>query len=288
MAKIFGVDDICQDLWRLGISEGDTILVRADLGKVGRIKGGSKAFIEALLCAVGKQGTLVSLAFTSGYSLLNIKQSRNDEVFTAQSKSYAGSLPNAMLSWPGSKRSLHPMCSYVAIGKDADIVTRGHDEKSLAYEPIRRVIELNGKNVLIGCVSSSPGFTTAHLAESDLGYLRKLPIFPRLRCKHYQSKDGSVKVFRRRDPGLCSASFYKFYSHYVLQGVLCTGLVGSAYSIAAPSHDCYKIEYELLKANQKFNLCDSPNCFVCNAGRWDQVHMLPGFLLRRLFKRLQN
>jgi len=93
-------------------------------------------------------------------------------------------------------------------------------------------MDLNGKVVLVGCVSDSPGFTTAHLAEVDLG-LHKRVIMPRLNVAKYYDENGQLKIFMRNDPGLCSNSFWKFYSYYVKRGVLNTGMVGNAYSILA-------------------------------------------------------
>lgn len=84
-----------------------------------------------------------------------------------------------MLSHPKAFRSKHPTNSYVAIGKNAKYIFGNHDENSGSYEPIRKIVELEGKMILIGCVESSPGFTTTHLAEVDLG-LHKRIIFPNL------------------------------------------------------------------------------------------------------------
>ena len=70
------------------------------------------------------------------------------------------------------------MCSYVAIGKKAQLITQSHNADSPAYDPVRKIVEANEKCILVGCVGTSPGFTTTHLAEADLGYLKKLPILP--------------------------------------------------------------------------------------------------------------
>jgi len=91
--------------------------------------------------------------------------------FRIDTPTYAGALPQKMMEMQESRRSRHPTCSFVAIGKNAELVTTGHGPQSPAYEPVRKIIDLHGKMALVGCVSSSPGFTTAHLAESDLGLL---------------------------------------------------------------------------------------------------------------------
>lgn len=278
-------DKMKSDFQRIGIEHGDTILIRASLGAVGRIAGGADAFIDALLESVGDEGTIVSLAFTSGTFL---KIPKKYEAFDISKKSYAGALPNTMLKRKGACRSRHPMCSYVAIGAHADNLTKDHNERSPAYEPVRKIIELGGKCILVGCVKNSPGFTTTHLAEADLGYLNTLPVFPWLRSIYYKADDGSLKLFRRKDPGLCSNSFYKFYALYVREGILSTGFIGNAYSILAPANKCYEIDLEALRKNRKFNICDSKDCWTCNAGRWDRVHRAPIYFARIMAKKISN
>lgn len=276
---------LLSDFRSLGVSRGDTLLIRGSLGAVGRIEGGSNSVISCLLDAVGPEGTVVSLAFTGGAFL---RRPRKEDAFGMTKKSYAGALPNAMLVWPSARRSRHPMCSLVAIGKNAEYIISGHNEFSNAYEPVRKIIELRGKCVLLGCVKSSPGFTTTHLAEADLGYLDSLPVVPWLLSAYYEAVDGELKLFRRKDPGLCSNSFYKFYALYVREGVLSTGFVGKAYSILAPAKECYEIDLETLRKDRKFNICDSNDCWTCNVGRWDRIHRAPAYFVRKIAKRVRN
>uniref|UniRef100_A0A3B0LX20 Aminoglycoside N(3)-acetyltransferase n=1 Tax=Arsenophonus endosymbiont of Trialeurodes vaporariorum TaxID=235567 RepID=A0A3B0LX20_9GAMM len=274
---------IVEQLYNLGIGKNDVVLIRADLVNIGRIEGGASGFIDALLDKVGEGGTIISLAFTKG--CLFIKKPKIENAFEISKKSYAGALPNAMLRHPNALRSKHLMCSYVAIGKYASYLTADHDENYPAYEPIRKLIDLEGKCVLIGCVKSSPGFTTTHLIESDLGLL-KLNVFPSLNRVYYKSAAEEYKIFKRKDPGLCSNSYYKFYSNYVNEGILQTGRIGKAYSIIVPAKESYRIEKQILALDYKFNICDSPDCFVCNIMRWDRLHKIPLFVVRKIIKKL--
>lgn len=276
--------DLMRNFSQMGICTGDIILIRASLGAVGRVSGGAKTFIDALLKTVGAEGTIVSLAFTDSSF---VKKPNIENAFDVKKKSYAGALPNMMLQQDNAFRSRHPMCSYVAIGKFAEQITKNHDEKSPAYEPIRKIVELNGKCMLVGCVDSSPGFTTTHLAEADLGLL-SLSVFPKLRSTFYKTQNGEIKLFRRTDPGLCSNSFYKFYALYVKNKILTTGFIGNAYSIIAPAKESYQIEFIALKNNHKLNICDSNMCYTCNAGRWDRIHHAPGYFLRLISRKLRK
>jgi aminoglycoside N3'-acetyltransferase len=275
--------DLVDDFINLGICKGDVVLIRASLGSIGRITGGAQAVVDALLEVVGEEGTIVSLAFTTGSFF---RKPKKKDAFHSMKESYAGALPNQMIKRIDSLRSRHPLCSYVAIGRHAKEITGDHDHDSPAYEPIRKIIELHGKNVLVGCVSSSPGFTTTHLAEQDLGMF-KIPMFSSFFKTYYRDESGGLVIFQRKDPGLCSKSFYKFYAHYVKSGILKTGFIGGAYSILAPSHECYEIDKSILSADKKFNICDSIDCVMCNAMRRDRLHRIPIFIAGRLWKRLR-
>ena len=186
-----------------------------------------------------------------------------------------------MLNHSKALRSQHPTNSYVAIGKYAEYITKDHNEFSGAYEPIRKIIELNGKMLLIGCVSSSPGFTTTHLAEVDLG-LHKRIILPSLDGVYYK-KNNEIKIFKRKDVGSCSSTFYKFYSFYVKNELLFQGYVGNAYTVLADAKKIYRLDLEILKKNSKITICHNPRCMLCRARRWDNLIDMPIFIIRYLY-----
>ncbi len=274
------IENLKSDLERIGIKKGDTLLVRADLGKIGKLETKKREdYINFMLEAVGKEGTIVGLSFTSGFF---IKKNKNI-IFDGTNKSYTGAFANTMLKHPNALRSKHPTNSYVAIGKNAEYILKNHDETSGAYEPIRKIIELNGKMILIGCVESSPGFTTTHLAEVDLG-LHKRIIFPTLNGVYYK-KGEEVKLFKRTDIGSCSLTFYKFYGYYVKNELLQQGYVGNAYSIMIGAKEAYDLDKKILRYNPKITLCENPSCMLCRARRWDNLIDMPLWLLRVIFSK---
>jgi aminoglycoside N3'-acetyltransferase len=268
------------DFLRLGIAPGDVVLARAAYRAVGKPGAGGADFLAELLDFLGDQGTVACLAFTKGGFRW---QASRLEPYTLTTPSYAGALPNAMLAHPAAHRSRHPQCSFVAIGRHAQAITAGHGPDDGAYEPMRKLIALNARMLVAGCVASNPGFTTTHLAEVDLG-LHRRRIGRWLYVSRYLDDHGRVRIFQRRDPGCCSNSYWKFYAAYVRHGILTTGTVGNAYAICAPAAQCYAIEREILARDSRFNLCDSPDCLTCNALRWDRIHRWPAWLVRRALR----
>lgn len=254
-------EQLINNLKALGLTKGDVVFVRADLGSVGRTEERLKdIIIDVFFDVLGEEGTLVSLSFTKQFPIFKVNK---DYVFDKKTKSTSGAFPNIMLEHPSSFRSSHPTSSIVAIGKKAEYLTFEHDEKSLCYYPMKKLVELDAKMMLIGCVESNPGFTTVHLVQQELG-LTKRNILCGLVAVKYK-KDNQVKTFVRKDIGGCSKGFNKFYEEYEKKSLLKKGLVGKAESILIRAKEAYDLEYELLKKNNKFFMCDNEKCLFCRA-----------------------
>lgn len=272
----------------LGLAPGDSVLVRAAVGAVGRVKGGlGEALIGALRDAVGPQGTLVGLAFTRNFPLFRLDPGY---VFRADTAPTTGALAKLLLEQPGARRSRHPTNSFVAIGAGAERVLEGHDETAPCFLPMRALLELRGKQVLIGCAESSPGFTTVHWAQHELGLSTRSLLSGRVGVLY--EKDGEVRRFRRRDIGGCSRGFARFYSDYVRAGVLKTGQVGRAYAIAVDAAQAYPIEYQRLRRDPRYALCDDALCLFCR-GSWlynkrDMPAFYPRYALHLLQQRVRR
>lgn len=276
---MFSIEKLKSDLERLGVKSGDTLLVRADLGSIGKLTTKNrKDYIQFLLDTVGTEGTIIGLSFTKGFFIK--KDTKN--IFQDSSKSYTGSFANLMLKHTDSIRSTHPTNSYVGIGKNAKYILENHNEHSGAYDPISKIIELNGKMILIGCAGRSPGFTTTHLAEVDLELHKKI-IWPTLNGGLYYKED-QVHVFKRKDLGSCSSTFFKFYGFYIKEEVLEQGYIGNAYSLLIDAQKAYDIDYMTLKNNPKITICDDKSCMLCRARRWDNLKDLPLYIMRQVFK----
>ena len=56
-------EKIKEDLIQLGIQKGDTLFLRVSYRAIGKIDGGPKVFLDALLDAIGPEGTIILSAF---------------------------------------------------------------------------------------------------------------------------------------------------------------------------------------------------------------------------------
>lgn len=269
------------DLRQLGIEQGDIVLVRAGLRALGPLREKEKpgkVFIEALLEAVGPQGTIVGLPFTLAF--LRVNRHRDYVFDPATTPTYTGGFASAMLEWPGVVRSPHPSTSFAAIGRDAAKLLSGHDETAPSFWPMKALLERDGKMLSMGCIASGPGFVTVHWLRHELGLtLRNIM---RKRWHVYYRKGGETKLYTVDGIDGCSHGFRKFYGGYVEAGALKTGYVGRAYSALIKARDAYSVERAMLEANPRASLCDRPTCYSCRTTWYFNKRDWPLFWLRNL------
>lgn len=265
---IIGLEEITENLLRSGVCRGDVLLLSADLGNIGLV-GSTRAgesrrnVIKTLLDFVGPDGTIVTVTFTKSFLFhYNFDKSY---VFTPNTPSTAGGLARGFLEHPNVVRSTHPTCSFAAIGKMAKHILLGHNAEASAYDPIGKVIELNGKVMLVGCADYKNGLHVVHYAQQVLG-LSKQNILSRKIGVQY-SENGAVKLFKQVDLGGCSRGFYKFYGDFVANNILSVGHVGKAYSVLAPAQQAFEIVLDRLKEDPTYALCHNKDCFSCR-GCW--------------------
>ena len=169
------------DLRALGLQAGMTVMVHSALGRVGYTVGGPVTVIEALLEVLGGEGTLVmpgespQLAGPATWvdSCASIRRGTTRSASTCRSSrnprttpTTRGAIPEAFRTYPGTRRSHHPLVSVCANGRHAEEITREHP---LAFcegrgTPFEKLYDLDAHTLLLGV-----GFdrcTSLHFAES--------------------------------------------------------------------------------------------------------------------------
>ncbi len=140
---------IVTDLLRLGVRPGGVLLVHASLKSLGRVKGGAESVIQALLQAIGPNGTLLLPALS--YATVDAKQPCFDLLHTPVC---VGALPEYFRQLPGVIRSIHPTHSVCAYGKLARELTEKHHFDTTPcgrYSPFRLLPDYRGQILMLGC-----------------------------------------------------------------------------------------------------------------------------------------
>jgi len=265
------------DIRKLGVSEGDTLNIKASLGAIGRVDGGAETLINALLSVVGDRGTIVTDSFVTCYKL---PLSKKDEVKISDAKtsSYAGALANAMINHPKAFRSSHPIQKFAAIGFRAKELMRAHTADSYAYDVLRQLVDTGGKNLKIGSDEKVYGVGTTHVAIGKLGHKQKrdnLGI-------NYKDENGDVKFFKVNWSG-AGHGFNKFMSKYQAAGAIVSqGFIGFAPSKITDMKKTYEVELKELSANPGFQLCSNPRCVECRLSWSFSDKSLLGFLIENI------
>lgn len=182
--KLVLKQDILQALEQAGVRSGQTIMVHTSLSSLGFVCGGPQIVIEALMEAVGDEGTIMmptqswkNLDPTDGvhweepeqwWQAIRDNWPAYDKRITPTNT--MGAVAEMFRTWPGTVRSDHPARSVAAWGKHAAYLTENHDLSNIFGEdsPIGKLYELDGYVLLIGVGYDKN--TSLHLADVRADY----------------------------------------------------------------------------------------------------------------------
>ncbi|WP_286978473.1 AAC(3) family N-acetyltransferase [Aminobacterium sp. UBA5514] len=252
-------EQIVKDLRSLGLAQGDLVNVKMSLKSIGRVPGGAKTVLDAILEVIGPEGTIVTDSFVHVYRLPIIRN-KESKVTDEQTPSYAGALANAILEHPSVFRSTHPIQKFAAIGRLAKELMLSHTPDSYAYDVLRKMANMGGKNLKIGTDEKVVGVGTTHVAIGSLGLKQKCPSLG----VFYKNKFGEIELFKLNWSGICSKGLIKFIPYYREAGaILSEGYVGEAVAKITDMNKTLDVELKILKKDPTFFFCDDPFCDGC-------------------------
>ena len=165
--KIITKEILVRDLERAGIKKGDSVIVHSSLRRIGYVENGAQTVIDALLNAIGSEGTLLfptSPVETHGKAYLE-----SNPVFDVRSTpSKMGAISEQFRKMKGVKRSLHPLESVAAIGPLAEYYTKDHFAQPTPYNensPFARLAEKHGKILSLGVINMEHTCINMHASE---------------------------------------------------------------------------------------------------------------------------
>ena len=254
-------EDVVSSLKNMGICNGDLVFITADLLQVGYFPGSkSKTYLkwlEILQDVVGSKGTIIVASYTdSSFRLLSKKI-----IYNKSSTTTSGAFSKIILSSNKHFRSEHPTNSYAGIGPLAEEILSPQDHNGLSYDPIGRIIDLGGKNLMLGTIDSKNAPMALHYVQEIAGYTKAHP-FSRL-SKAYYYKGDSLHRFIRGDVGGCSSGAVFLYGFLLNSHKTKFGMVGNAPSIIVDAKESFDIINNVFKKNRKVTYCIDNSCISC-------------------------
>jgi aminoglycoside 3-N-acetyltransferase len=175
---------LVRDLHELELPAGAAVIVHSSLSSLGWVAGGAQAVVRALVDVIAAEGTLVMPTHSGGlgepsrwqnppvpeswWNTIRAETAPFDPELTPTRA--MGAIVECFRHVPGVRRSMHPIVSFAALGRDAAAIVGSHELSNGLGEgsPLARMYELDGYVLLIGV-----GFdrcTALHLAEFRADY----------------------------------------------------------------------------------------------------------------------
>jgi aminoglycoside N3'-acetyltransferase len=258
-------EDIRQAVRALGLS-GLPLCVHASLRSFGRVEGGPRAVVDALLaegCTV-----LVPTFSTAAYEVWPDPPDcieRNGlglgapAGLTSGTRSYyspvardidrdMGALPAAVLTMPGRVRGDHPINSFSAVGPLAPELIAGQRPRNV-YAPLEALAAAGGAVVLMGV--GLERMTLLHLAEQHAGRA------PFIRWAH-----GPDDRVMRVEAGGCSEGFPNLAR--ALASVMTQVQIGRSRWAVLSAAAALRTAAAAIRANPAITHCADSTCERCN------------------------
>ncbi len=143
--------DIADSLRHAGVRQGETLLVHADITRIGLVRGASsrqdypQAYLDGLRLAVGPEGTIAALACTESWARQGRPYVHED------SPSEQGVLAEHIRTRPGAVRSVHPLFSVCALGPGARALCADASPCAFGFDsPFARLLDAGARIVCLG------------------------------------------------------------------------------------------------------------------------------------------
>ena len=174
--KIITKQQLIDDLRKIGLKSGDSVLVHCSMSKIGYLQDGANTIIDALSETIGENGTLLFPSFPAkGRNKDYLEQNLRFDCKNTPSR--MGVVTESFRTSNGVFRSLHPTDSVCAKGPLAEYYTNSHLGQLTPYNefsPFRKLCNKGGKILMLGTTLNG-ACTNLHTLEDAVEF--KFPVY---------------------------------------------------------------------------------------------------------------
>ena len=259
-------DELSDGFRRLGLEEGDRVLMHASLESMGSVDGGAAMVLHRLLKSIGKDGILLMPTFTSitrhglthdNYTKAGCwcegKENRHlPFIAELQPDKDMGEIAYRLCSWPSSTRSRHPAYSFVAVGENSDNLVREYSTLD-PLQPLKALLKEDSVVLTVGVGLDS--VSVIRVAEQQLTPSK----FVTERALTVTSKGQDwVDVTSIG----CSEGFHKLAQH-ISSEKLAETQIGMATATLYSTNGLLQAAEEVLRGDQMGLACGRSECLSC-------------------------
>ena len=225
---------LIDDFKKIGLKNGDSVLVHSSLSKIGYVNGGAKTIVDALIEIIGETGTLLFPAFpASGRNKDYLEEHPFFDVRNTPSK--MGSITEYFRQMDNVSRSIHPTDSVCAKGLLADYYTNSHYGQLTPYNefsPFRKLCNKRGKILMLGTTLNG-ACTNLHTLEDALDF--KFPVYDEkiylVKIIDSEGKKSEVKTKVHNPEYSVKRNCDALKPMFERENVLINGMIGEAKSM---------------------------------------------------------
>lgn len=154
-----------------GLKKDATVLIHSGVSKFGKpkTKANKKDILDfyynGIIETIGKNGTIVTPTFTGTHY---VRKNLPFDIKTT--KSEVGAFSEFVRTKPNSIRSIHPIASLTAIGKNATLICGNNHFDGYGYDsPWGKLLNLNSNIITLGYALYPSGMSAIHFMENMIG-----------------------------------------------------------------------------------------------------------------------
>ncbi|MBN8694966.1 MAG: AAC(3) family N-acetyltransferase [Bacteroidetes bacterium] len=222
---------LVDDLKKIGLQKGDSVLVHSSLSKIGFVEGGPATVVNALFEVIGEEGTLLFPSFPAkGRNKTHLEEHPFFDIKNTPSQ--MGSITEYFRKLEKVHRSFHPTDPICAKGPLAEYYTNSHFGQLTPYNehsPFRKLCDKKGKILMLGTTLNG-ACTNLHTLEDAVNF--KYPVYDAVEYEvkmiDESGKEHQMKTKVHNPDYSAKRNCDALKPMFENEGVLVNGMVGEA------------------------------------------------------------